>query len=462
MAADRRILDEHDFFAQRLIQSGLALGTVKIAALCFTLPQQLHHRDRLIEQLLHRPRTLRLDQIIRVQPLWHQRKTQRLPRLKQRQCDINHPHRGAQTSGVTIQRDNRLGRHTPHQAQLIFGNGGAKRRDRRCKPRLRKGNDIHIALSHDQRLALSRRLACRAMVVEAAALVKKRGFGGIIVFRRMVRVHGSTAKTNGPPPRITDREHDPVAKPVIKATASVTLRRKPRINDQFRVNPLARKLFEHASIGRCKADLPARLHFRAQAAPRQIIPRIRSSPCLQLQTMVLHRLLHHIDQHRARIRLFLCARITFRHRHPRLSGKDFHSLHEINIFGFAHKGNRIAFGMAAKAVIKPLAVIDVETGGFFLMERARRPKIALALIGLARVPHDLTAHDLPQRQPIAQFIKETRGQTHARSMTQPLGTFHVQSNFRRRHSDSAPNATPPPASPPQDHAPVSAPSTASP
>ena len=47
------------------------------------------------------------------------------------------------------------------------------------------------------------------------------------------------------------------------------------------------------------------------------------------------------------------------------------------------------------------------------MKRARGPHIALALIGLARIPHDLAPHHLAKAQARAQFIKESRGQAHA-------------------------------------------------
>ena len=58
------------------------------------------------------------------------------------------------------------------------------------------------------------------------------------------------------------------------------------------------------------------------------------------------------------------------------------------------KGDRVTLGMATEAIIEPLAVIDVKAGGFFLMEGARRPHVALALIGFARVPYHLAPDNL--------------------------------------------------------------------
>ena len=74
--------------------------------------------------------------------------------------------------------------------------------------------------------------------------------------------------------------------------------------------------------------------------------------------------------------------------------------------------------MTPKAVVIPFAIIDMETGGLFLMKGARRPHIALALVRFARVPHNLLTHHLGKRGPGAQFIKETWGQTHNLTMGQ--------------------------------------------
>ena len=50
---------------------------------------------------------------------------------------------------------------------------------------------------------------------------------------------------------------------------------------------------------------------------------------------------------------------------------------------------RVALRVAAEAVVEALAVIDMEAGRLFLVERARRPHVALALVRLALVPATL-------------------------------------------------------------------------
>ena len=72
--------------------------------------------------------------------------------------------------------------------------------------------------------------------------------------------------------------------------------------------------------------------------------------------------------------------------------------------------------MTAEAIVKPFAVIDMKAGRFFLVEGARRPHITLALIGLARIPHDFAPHNLREAGTCTQFIKETGREAHPPNM----------------------------------------------
>ena len=47
------------------------------------------------------------------------------------------------------------------------------------------------------------------------------------------------------------------------------------------------------------------------------------------------------------------------------------------------------------------------------MERAWRPHVALALIGLTGVPDHLSTHDVRKRRAAFQFVEESGGQAHA-------------------------------------------------
>jgi len=111
---------------------------------------------------------------------------------------------------------------------------------------------------------------------------------------------------------------------------------------------------------------------------------------------MLNRLFHDLDKFLAHIGFLLRLRVAFGHGHARFVGQYLDRLDEIDVLGLAHKGDRVALGVAAEAIIKSLAVIHMEACGLFLMERAGRPKVALGLIGLAGVPHDLAPDDLSQ------------------------------------------------------------------
>ena len=71
------------------------------------------------------------------------------------------------------------------------------------------------------------------------------------------------------------------------------------------------------------------------------------------------------------------------------------------------KTDRITLGVAAKAIIKPLAVIDMERGRFFLMKGAWRPHITLSLIRFTSVPHNFAPDNLTEAGTGAQVVKES-------------------------------------------------------
>jgi hypothetical protein len=61
-------------------------------------------------------------------------KAQRLAGLQQRQGRSITRKRGADAGGVAVQRDDRLVRDAPDQAQLVFGDGGAQGATAAVKP----------------------------------------------------------------------------------------------------------------------------------------------------------------------------------------------------------------------------------------------------------------------------------------------------------------------------------------
>jgi len=262
-------------------------------------------------------------------------------------------------------------------------------------------------------------------VVKATALVEEFRLRRVKVFRLILRVHRATAKSNRPTPCVADRKHDPAPESVIGFAPLGRRLGQPRTKDQliryaFGLQRIPQPL---PTVWR-KADFPMRLRLFREAALGQIIPRRPRRAGAQLQAEPLHRLLHHLGQLRAFVGLGLGARVLFGHRHADFAGDDLNCLDKAHILGLAHERDRIPLRVAAKAVVEPFTVIDVKAGGFFLMERAWRPHVALALIGLSVVPYDLAPHHLRQAGAVTQFFQKSRGQAHG--FIYRLGRIRVQ------------------------------------
>jgi hypothetical protein len=212
-----------------------------------------------------------------------------------------------------------------------------------------------------------------------------------------------------------------------------------------------------ARIGR-PADLPAVLCRLIQTAPRQILARRGRPAGAQLQAEKLDPVFHHGRKLAAAVGFLGGLRVAGGHWHPGLARQQFHRLHETEVLGLLHKGQGVAFGVAAKTVIKPFAIIDMEACRFLLMKRARRPHITLALIGFAHIPRDLAPNDMGQRGSGAQIIKESGWEAHAlyigrppgrgkraiaRRLTHPaIAGSHGQRRQRRGRSDHQGNHNP--------------------
>ncbi len=212
---------------------------------------------------------------------------------------------------------------------------------------------------------------------------------------------------------VTDREDDAPPEPVVGRAAVVGSGRKARVNDQVGVCPLVAEMAEDAlAVVGGKADIPTGLGGLIQTATGEVIARVGSGGGFQLQTIVGHGLFHDLGQLSAPVGLFPGLGIAGGHLHAGFAGDDLDRLHEADVFGFLDEAEEIALLVATEAVIEPLAVIDVEGCGFFLMEGARRPHVALALVRLSAVPCHLATDHLGQRGAGAQFVDETGRQTH--------------------------------------------------
>ena len=103
---------------------------------------------------------------------------------------------------------------------MAFGQGRAERRNGLGNAVLRQGDDIHVALGHEDALFVMRCAPRLGEAVKCAALVEERRVGGIEVFRLAV-AHGAAAERDDTAARIGDREQDTVAEKIIGRAAVI-------------------------------------------------------------------------------------------------------------------------------------------------------------------------------------------------------------------------------------------------
>ena len=242
------------------------------------------------------------------------------------------------------------------------------------------------------------------MVIERRAFVKEQPLGPVEIFGARIRVHGPPAKGDQPPTRIPDGKGDPITKKVIGAAPVVRLCGNPRLNRHLLGNTLFLEVAQQRISGRRKPDLKPFARLGRHPTFVEIGPCARPALLVQAHAEKAVRRLVHLGQFAALVRLLLRLRVALGDRHAHLTGEDFNRLHKGHVFGLPHKGDRIPFRMAAKAIVKPLFVIDMEGGGFLVVERAWRPHVALAGVGFLIVPHDLAPDHLGQRQARAQLV----------------------------------------------------------
>ena len=139
-----------------------------------------------------------------------------------------------------------------------------------AKPASRHGDHVDIALDRDHRAAVMRRLAGVVVVVEHLALVEERRIGAVQVLGGDILLQRPAAEGDGPPARVEDREHDPVAEAVIGN------RRRPRAAPAARPRSWPRRARPCRRDGRA-ARSGRRAHSRCRKRSRASSIRPRPS-----------------------------------------------------------------------------------------------------------------------------------------------------------------------------------------
>ena len=125
----------------------------------------------------------------------------------------------------------------------------------------------------------------------------------------------------------------------------------------------------------------------ANAAPRQVISSLLASRPVQIGAKVLLRQLVHGKKRTAQPRVFIRILRALRHGNAIAFGEALERFVKADAFDLHHELQHVAAGLATEAVIKLLALVNVERRALFLMERTQ-PQIAIAA-GLAQRRHVL-------------------------------------------------------------------------
>ena len=437
MTPQRRILHAPDRGPQRAVKRRPPLRAVKALAFGLSPPQQLQQGKAHLDLTLHGSRSARADEVVGIHPLGHHAKPQRLSGFQERQRQFRNSPCRAKPGLVSVKGDDGFIMHLPDKPQLLLGDGRSHRRNRRFEPGFRQRDHVHVPFGNDQR-RLAGRLSCRSMIVEAPALVEKLGLRRVQVLGVCVRIHCTSCKRNGNSPWITNGKDDSVAEAIIWCAAVIRLRRQSRIKHEIGLHALAGKVREEVLplVGR-KADFPASQCLVGQASPRQVVPGGDPRASLQFQAVMLNRLFHDLGKSGSPVRLPLRLRVRLRHLHACFASQDLDRLHEGDVLRVLDEPEDIAFRVAAEAVVETLSVVHVERCGLFLVKRARRPHVPLALFRLAGIPGDLPAHDPAERGAGLQFIKEAGRETHGANIRVKGGLVQ---NSRHTEANRIPTA----------------------
>ena len=132
---------------------------------------------------------------------------------EQGQGAADRAHRGALAGGVAVEAQHRHLDQPPQQFELAFGQGGAHRRDRLADAGGRERDNVHVAFDHHDPPGLARDRAGAVQIVQRAPFVEQRRVRriqvlGCICFRRL---ENTPAKSDRPPARVLDRQHQPPA-----------------------------------------------------------------------------------------------------------------------------------------------------------------------------------------------------------------------------------------------------------
>lgn len=138
------------------------------------------------------------DQAIRVFALGQEQEARPAPILQAGQCGLQGAPGSLATSLVTVEAEQDTRHHAKQALEMFLAGCGAEGCHRVAQALLGQGDDVHIALDHDDLIEVAVVLSRFEQAVEFLAFVKDRGFRGVQVLG-LVIAQDPAAKGDDPP-----------------------------------------------------------------------------------------------------------------------------------------------------------------------------------------------------------------------------------------------------------------------
>src|SRR5690606_9833661 len=172
------------------------------------------------DSLAESVRAVRTHERVRILPFGQQQELDLDLAAGERQNRLERPPRRRAARLVAVEAEDDAIREAGQPANVLGGRRRAERRDGGLDAELREARDVEIALDDENLGGPARDPARLEEAVELAPLVEDRRLRGVQVFR-LAGAEDASAEADHVAARIADREHDPVAEPVVDAAALV-------------------------------------------------------------------------------------------------------------------------------------------------------------------------------------------------------------------------------------------------
>ena len=345
-------------------EAGASLGIVEVMLRPEFGDQELRQRRRFTHQLLESLLAVLADVAVRIVFLGQEKETDRLGVGRKRQADLQRTPGSLAPGIVAVVREHQF----VGEAQQL---GNMRRRGRRAQGRhrvadaeLRERHHVHVALYHQHAAGGTHRIARLHQAVDLAAFFEQRRFRRVQVFRRVLYLHYTAAKTDHRAAGVQDREHDAVAEAVV--ALALVRDHQPRLHQRL-VLVVGKRAFQALPVVRREADPETGGDLAGQPAPFQVVDGARR--LLQLGAVELHRGFHHGPEAGFllfalgfTLRLLVRARLRLGHLHADHGGEVLHRIDIAHATVGHQKADGIAVRAAAEAVIELLRGADGERG----------------------------------------------------------------------------------------------------